>query len=55
MAVIQCAMDNFYGHPTPETLDRLQRTGAMVFCNDEDGDVIATINDQELQVATMKR
>ncbi|MDQ3182333.1 MAG: MBL fold metallo-hydrolase [Actinomycetota bacterium] len=54
-AVIQCGADNPYGHPTPETLERLQRAGAKVFRNDEDGDVIATIKDQELNVAVTKR
>ena len=55
LAVIQCGVDNPYGHPTPETLDRLQRAGAKVFRNDEDGDVIATIKDEELKVAVTKR
>jgi competence protein ComEC len=55
VTVIQCGVDNPYGHPTPETLDRLQRAGARVFRNDEDGDVIATIKDQELKVAVTKR
>ena len=55
VAVIQCGVDNPYGHPTPETLDRLQRVGAKVFRKDEDGDVIATIEDQELKVAVTKR
>jgi len=55
VAVIQCGVDNPYGHPTPETLDRLQRAGAKVFRNDEDGDVIATIKDEELKVAITKR
>ncbi len=55
VAVIQCGADNPYGHPNPETLDRLHRAGAKVFRNDEDGDVIATIKDQELKVAVTKR
>ena len=58
VAVIQCGADNPYGHPTPETLDRLQRAGragAKVFRNDADGDVIATIKDQELKMAVTKR
>ena len=54
VAVIQCGVDNPYGHPTPETLDRLQLAGARVFRNDEDGDVIATIKDQELEVAVTR-
>ena len=55
VAVIQCGADNPYGHPTPETPEWLQRVDAKVFRNDEDGDVIATIKDQELKVATTKR
>jgi len=54
IAVIQCGADNPYGHPTPETLDRLQRTGAKIFRNDEDGDVIVTIKDQKVDVAVTK-
>ena len=54
IAVIQCGADNPYGHPTPETLERLQRTGAKIFRNDEDGDVIVTIKDEQLDVAVTK-
>lgn len=54
VAVIQVGADNSYGHPTPETLDRLGRAGAKVFRNDEDGDVIVTIGDQELEVAVTR-
>jgi competence protein ComEC len=54
IAVIQCGADNPYGHPTPETLDRLQRTGAKIFRNDEHGDVIVTIKDQKVDVAVTK-
>ena len=55
VAVIQSGVDNPYGHPTPETLDRLHRAGVKVFRNDEDRDVIATIKDEELKVAVTKR
>ena len=54
IAVIQVGEDNSYGHPTPETLSRLGRTDAEVFRNDEDGDVIVTIKDGEVQVAVTK-
>ncbi len=54
IAVIQCGADNPYGHPTPETLERLQRTGAKIFRNDEDGDVIVTIKDEQVDVAVTK-
>jgi competence protein ComEC len=54
IAVIQVGTDNFYGHPTPETLERLRRAGARVFRNDEDRDVIVTIKDEEVEVAVTK-
>ena len=54
IAVIQVGADNPYGHPTPEVLDRLQRTGARIFRNDEHGDVIVTIKDQRVDVAVTK-
>jgi beta-lactamase superfamily II metal-dependent hydrolase len=54
IAVIQVGADNPYGHPTPEVLDRLQRTGARVFRNDEHGDVIVTIKEGKVDVAVTK-
>ncbi len=54
VAVIQVGADNTYGHPTPETLDRLRRVGAKTFRNDEHGDVIVTIKGSELEVAVTK-
>lgn len=54
IAVIQVGAENSYGHPTPQTLDRLRRAGAKVFRNDEDGDVIVTIKDEEVEVAVTR-
>ena len=53
-SVIQCGADNPYGHPKPEVLDRLHRTGARVFRNDEHGDVIVTIKEGRVEVAVTK-
>jgi beta-lactamase superfamily II metal-dependent hydrolase len=53
IAVIQVG-ENSYGHPTPETLDRLRRAGARVFRNDEDGDIIVTIRNGKVEVATTR-
>jgi beta-lactamase superfamily II metal-dependent hydrolase len=50
IAVIQCGADNSYGHPTPETLERLGRAGAKVFRNDVHGDVIVTIDKKDVKV-----
>jgi beta-lactamase superfamily II metal-dependent hydrolase len=54
VAVVQVGADNWYGHPTPEALDRLHRAGAKVFRSDENGDVIVTIKDEQLDVAVTK-
>ncbi len=54
IAVIQVGADNSYGHPTPQTLERLQEAGARVFRNDEHGDVIVTIQDENVDVAVTK-
>jgi competence protein ComEC len=54
ITVIQVGADNPYGYPTPETLDRLQRTGAKVVRNDEHGDVIVTIEEGKVDVAVTK-
>lgn len=43
--------ENSYGHPTPQTLRRLETVGARVFRTDEDGDVIVTIENGEVEVA----
>lgn len=43
--------DNSYGHPTSQTLRRLEVVGAEVFRTDLHGDVIATIKDGQLEVA----
>jgi beta-lactamase superfamily II metal-dependent hydrolase len=54
IAVIQVGADDPYGHPTPEVIDRLHRTGARIFRNDEHGDIIVTIKDQKVEVAVTK-
>lgn len=54
IAVIQVGADNSYGHPTPQTLERLQKTGAQVFRNDEHGDVIVIIDGEKADVAVTK-
>ena len=54
IAVIQVGADNSYGHPTPQALERLQKAGAKIFRNDENGDVIVTIKDEKVDVAVTK-
>lgn len=35
--VFSCGRNNVYGHPSPDTLDRVAKFGAKVFRTDEDG------------------
>jgi beta-lactamase superfamily II metal-dependent hydrolase len=39
-AVISVGAHNFYGHPAPATLDRLNSYGCKVFRTDEEGAVV---------------
>ena len=50
IAVVSCGLDNRYGHPDPETLQRLQSAGAMVFRTDQSGHVRAVSTGTELDV-----
>lgn len=43
-AVISCGKANLYGHPTRETLDRLEDANADVYRTDEDGHIVVTID-----------
>ena len=54
VAVIQVGADNPYGHPSPEVVGRLNRTGAKVFRNDEHGDVIVIFKEGKVDVAVTK-
>lgn len=51
VAVVSAGEDNDYGHPTPQTLRRLRTAGAETFRTDEQGDVIVTLHEEELEVA----
>lgn len=54
IAVISVGADNTYGHPTRQTLRRLETVGAKVFRTDKDGDVIVTIKENKVDVAVTK-
>lgn len=39
LAVIEAGESNRYGHPSPEVLERLEKTGAKIFRTDKDGTI----------------
>ncbi len=47
-AVISCGAGNNYGHPTQNTLNKLESTGAKLYRTDVDGTVVFTANEQGL-------
>lgn len=51
-AIISCGMFNGYGHPSKETLGRLEARGVKVFQTRKDGDVIARSDGKTLQWET---
>lgn len=42
VAVISCGIDNSYGHPHEETMQRLQEKALTIYRTDEDGTILAT-------------
>ncbi len=54
LAVVGVGEGNRYGHPTPEALQRLQGSGAMVFRTDMDGTVSVLTENNVLKVYRRK-
>lgn len=54
IAVISCGVDNDYGHPDPETLDKLAALGVRVYRTDQQGTVTLRRVDGAWQVETEK-
>lgn len=42
---------NSYGHPAPDTLERLEQAGAQIWRTDQDGPVTVTVRDGQVSVA----
>jgi competence protein ComEC len=52
IAIISVGAGNRYGHPAPETLDRLKASGARTYRTDRDGSVDVSTDGSDLRVAT---
>jgi competence protein ComEC len=55
VAVISVGADNDYGHPSPNTINRLNSHGATVYRTDLDGSVDISTNGSDLVVGTDKQ
>ncbi len=54
IAVIQCGLNNFYGHPHKQTLERLEERGIRVFRTDLSGAVGIDIHRNHLSIDLFK-
>jgi competence protein ComEC len=54
IAVIQCGLNNFYGHPHRQTLERLEERGIRVFRTDLSGAVGIDIHKSRISVDLFK-
>ncbi len=54
VAVISCAVDNSYGHPHREVMERLEEFGAEIFRTDLDGHVVIISDGKSLEIEVEK-
>lgn len=54
IGVIEVGADNDYGHPTPDTLNRLQKRNVQVYRTDQHGSIVVTTDGKTYQVKTEK-
>jgi beta-lactamase superfamily II metal-dependent hydrolase len=54
IAVISCGVDNSYGHPARDAVERLQAAGATIYRTDLDGAVIVTSDGHTVEAQTAK-
>jgi len=55
LAIISVGVENTFGHPAPEVLTALKRTGTRVLRTDRDGAVAVHATDHRLTVQRAKR
>ena len=54
LALVSVGEDNDYGHPSPEVMEHLEESGAVVHRTDVDGDVAVVVRDGQLRVVTQR-
>lgn len=54
ISLISVGVDNRYGHPAQETLERLENSGSAVFRTDTQGDVVCRFDSDKISVSTLR-
>lgn len=52
VSVISVSSENIYGHPSPDTLKRLGKSGSRVYCTKDSGAVSVKVKDGRMEVKT---
>lgn len=52
ITLISCAKHNSYGHPAPETIDRLTQAGSQIFCTMQSGALLLQTDGKKLRLRT---
>lgn len=55
IALISCGVQNRYGHPHAETLERILGVNASIYRTDEEGAVIVEVSDEKIKVYPYER
>jgi len=53
ISVISAGVDNSYGHPHKETIERLDRCNTRVYRTDESGEIIVTLDNKHISVRSV--
>ena len=49
--IISCGIDNSYGHPHTETMDRINAAGSKIYRTDEIGAVLVNLRDGKVNIS----
>jgi competence protein ComEC len=52
-AIISVGRHNMFGHPAPQTLETLRRSGVTIYRTDENGAITITTEGQRVEIASM--
>ena len=50
ISLISCGLNNSYGHPDEEVVQRLKTIGSAIFCTKDDGQILIKVRGDKIQV-----
>ena len=52
ISIISCGVNNRYGHPGKETIERLESVNSKIYCTNKDGAIMITTNGKTMKIKT---